>query len=64
MLEILARRRPCLRFRRFTSLRDLEALAEVERRLREGTVTADAEYDRPYTVISSGFWDGINSTYR
>lgn len=55
MLEMLARRRPCLRFRRFTSLRDLEAFAEVERRLREGTVMVEAEYDRPYTVISNEF---------
>jgi hypothetical protein len=32
-----------------TSARDLDAPEEVVRRLREGTVMVDAEYERPYT---------------
>jgi hypothetical protein len=47
MLEMLARSRPCLRLRRLTSARDLDAFVEVERRLREGTAIVDAEYERP-----------------
>jgi hypothetical protein len=31
-----------------TSARDLDALEEVVRRLREGMVMVEAEYERPY----------------
>jgi hypothetical protein len=47
-LEMFARRSPCLRFRRLTSARDLDAFEEVVRRLREGMVMVEAEYERPY----------------
>jgi hypothetical protein len=42
-LAMFVRRRPCLRLRRLTSLRERRALAEVGRRLKEGIVTAEAE---------------------
>jgi hypothetical protein len=43
VLAMFVSRKPCLRLRRLTSLRDRRALAEVGRRLKEGIVTVEAE---------------------
>ena len=49
--QVLARldsRSACLRLRRFTSLRQREAVTEVGRSWREGIVMVAVEYERPW----------------